>query len=46
MDKFVLESDGGSQWFVCEWISKNNFHILKVFYSKGKAQAYLDYIIF
>jgi len=46
MDKFVLESDRGDQWFVCEWISKSNFHILKVFYSKGKAQAYLNYITF
>jgi len=42
MDKFVLEGDNGDMWYVCEWTNKSSFHIIKIFYDKGKAGDYLD----
>jgi len=40
-DTFILESDGGGSWYICEWLNSKNFHIVKVFYKKSRAREFL-----
>jgi len=35
-----MESENVGVWHVCQWYSKAEFNIVKVFYSKEKAKEY------